>query len=107
MMTATFRAGAETARPKRPARPAAELAYDPGEQVNPCVQELLRPENPDNAVSRCTCCSAAAAILDDAHLAKPLALAHMTEQDGGCLDLSQNLDLATDNPEYTVTCVAV
>jgi hypothetical protein len=48
-----------------------------------------------------------AAVFDDAHLAQPLTLSNMTEQNGGGADLAQDFDFAVANPKHMVACIAL
>src|SRR5208283_4338886 len=57
------------------------------------LQELPRGQNLSFAVRYGACRRAAAAALDDAHLAQPFAVSYMTEHDRGGADLAQDFDL--------------
>jgi len=71
------------------------------------LQELPRGQNLSFAVRYGACRRAAAAALDDAHLAQPFAVSYMTEQDRGGAGLPQDFDLAAPNPQHAIARIAL
>jgi hypothetical protein len=70
--------------PQSHAEPQNQIVRQRGIAAHP-LQELPRGQNLNFAVRNGGCRRAAAAALDDAHLAQPLAVSYMTEQDRGAV----------------------
>ena len=92
--------------PQPHAEPQNQIARQRGTAAH-SLQELPRGQNLSFAVRNGACRRAAAAALDDAHLAQPFAVSYMTEQDRGGADLPQNFDLAAPDPQNVVARIAL
>src|ERR1019366_2115681 len=92
--------------PQSHAEPQNQIVRQSGIAAHP-LQELPRGQKLNFAVRNGACRRAAAAALDDAHLAQPLAVSYITEQDRGGADLAQDFNLAAPDPQNAVARIAL